>query len=145
MVGKLSLNDRSTAALTATSTMLNGHSTTTTNGQSTSKDIPSSKSQNKAAAEYANSDEEFAAALMRPRRTNGAEQRPTDAGESKLVQSKTRMRRKKKKKPVEGSLAKPSAPNGELNKAASHGSTEPVAAHRQGGGNAEGRCSQCGS
>ena len=122
LVGSLTLNEKpNTASITP-----NGRSTKATSDQPISTGPTSSRIQDNVATEHANSDEEFAAALVRPRQTKSAGQRSTDANEPKLVQSKTRMRRKKKKKPTEGSLVEPSAPNGESNKAASQ--AQPAAA-----------------
>lgn len=127
IIGKLSLNEKSNGL----SKTPNGHSNTLANGP-TSRGASSSRTQDSAIAEHANSDEEFAAALLSSRRSNGKEQRPTDAGDTKLVQSKTRMRKKKKKKkPAEGSLTEATMPEGESNQAASPDSAEPVAATRK--------------
>lgn len=111
LVGKMSLNERpkvvsrpqddSAADESGTGPLLTGQS--------------GSRTQETPAAEQANTDEDILAALARARRTKGAEQQPTDGGETKLVQSKTRMRRKtkKKNKTTEGSLVEPSTPKSE--------------------------------
>ena len=128
LVGKLSLNERpkvtsrprddSAADECGTGPLLTGLSSSTT--------------QETPASEQANNDEDILAALARARRTKGAEQQPTDGGETKLVQSKTRMRRKtkKKSKTTEGSLVEPSTPKSEPKSEAKDAadSTQPAAA-----------------
>lgn len=124
LVSNLTLNEKSNVAMISS----NGKSATTTNGQVISTTSPNSNNEEHLAAENANSDEEFASLLVRPRRMHGAEQPPVNTGESNLVQSKPRMRKKKKKKkPTEGSLAEPSAPNGDSEKVSGSGAAEPAA------------------
>ena len=115
MVNKLSLVDDPDA----TPKTQDGHLVPASVAPSSVDNASKYSSRGDITAEDVNSEEELVAALARTRRTNGAEQRATDASEPKLVQTKTRMRRKKtKKKPTEGSLVEPSAPSGDSNKTA---------------------------
>jgi nicotinamidase-related amidase/alkylated DNA repair dioxygenase AlkB len=126
LVGKLSLADKSNA----TSKVSNGHLSPASNGQLKSKNTPSSDTRSNTVAEDDVGNEELTAALARTRRTKDAELRSTETGESKLVQSKTRMRLKgkKKKKTTEGSSVEPGMPNGESSK---HGAGESSTATHQ--------------
>ncbi|KAG9203731.1 hypothetical protein G6514_002344 [Epicoccum nigrum] len=111
LVGKLTLNERPKVASTPRDDSAADNSAT----RPLSTGLSGSRTQETPASEQANNDEDILAALARARRTKGAEQQPTDGGETKLVQSKTRMRRKtkKKNKTTEGSLVEPSTPRSE--------------------------------
>ncbi|KAF3038397.1 hypothetical protein E8E11_004086 [Didymella keratinophila] len=125
LVGNLSLNEKSGT----TAKPSNGKSSATADGQTALIKNANSKAEETLAAQDAGSDEDFAAKIVRPRRTNGGEQPPANTGELSLVESKPRMRKKKKKKkPTEGSLAEPSAANGILEKVPSNAASGPAAA-----------------
>ncbi|KAF9700779.1 hypothetical protein EKO04_001580 [Ascochyta lentis] len=124
LVNKLSLAEKPNT----TTKVPEGRVTSATNGQPNTEGTPDSKTP--VAAKEANSDDEFAAALARRRRKNDAEQRPADAGATQLIQSKTRMRKKKKKRPTEGSLAEPGVPNIESKRSVIHGTDQPAPATR---------------
>lgn len=110
LVGKLSLKEQPNAAL-ATS---NGSATKSSGARSSPSDDTGSRTEINAATGQAQNDEELFVAAARFRRAKAPGQPPTDNGEPKLVQSKTRMRKKKKKKPAEGFVAESSTLNGEL-------------------------------
>jgi nicotinamidase-related amidase/alkylated DNA repair dioxygenase AlkB len=123
LIGQLSLADKSNVVSEAP----NGHSALTTTGQPDLKDATNAANQSNDTAEDDIKGEELMAALARTRRMNGAAQPPTDASESKLVQTKTRMRKRtKKKKPTEGSLVEPSVPVGKSDKPSVQDTAEPV-------------------
>ncbi|KAJ8110430.1 hypothetical protein OPT61_g6724 [Boeremia exigua] len=132
LVGNLSLQEPEPAPSTS-----NGDSAKATTRSTTPKATPNASTKGNVAATDGNSDEEFAAAAARFRRTKGVAQQPSDISEPKLVQSKTRMRRKKKKKPTEGSLAEPSKSNGDMKEvdaqpsAATHKQSESPQAEAQ--------------
>lgn len=80
------------------------------------------------AAEEARDEENIRAVLGRNRQRNIAEQRSAGAGEAGLVQGKTRMRKKKKKKPTEGSLVETGVSNSKPNTSITKDLAEPMPA-----------------
>ncbi|KAF1352728.1 hypothetical protein EJ07DRAFT_66071, partial [Lizonia empirigonia] len=108
LVGKLSLAEKPDDAARTP----NGHATSKTNGRF-AKDASGSQ------------------LLVAAEEGNRAEQNSTDAGETKLVQSRTRMRKKKKKKPTEGSLVEPGMRTSESNKSITQASAKPAPAMRE--------------
>lgn len=125
LVGNLSLNENPGPM----AKMPDGKTTTATNSQDASRRGWDAKAPETSVAQNAGSDEDFAAKIVRPRRTNGGEQPPASTVDSNLVESKPRMRKKKKKKnPTEGTLAEPSAANGVLDKVLKNAASEPPTA-----------------
>lgn len=116
LVSTLSLNEKPNA-ISRTS---NNVSTAVIAEHSAPSKTPSSKAAYNETTENADSDEEFAAAAARFRRAKISGQPETVINEPKLVQSKTRMRRKKKKKPTEGPAIDSSVPNGNTKGVAEH-------------------------
>lgn len=119
LVGKLSLAEKPDDAARTP----NGRATSKTN-ERFAKDA--SDSQLLVAGEEGNSDDDIRATLARNKRNTGAEQNSTDAGETKLVQSRTRMRKKKKKKPTEGSSVEPGMRTSESNISITQASAEAM-------------------
>ncbi|KAJ4399261.1 hypothetical protein N0V91_009541 [Didymella pomorum] len=125
LVGNLSLNEKSSTTAKPSNSKLSAPA----NGQTDLTKSLDSKAEETPVAQDADSDEDFAAKIVRPRRTNGGEQSPANTGESSLVESKPRMRKKKKKKkPTEVSLVAPSAANGDLENVSSNAVSGSVAA-----------------
>lgn len=125
LVGNLSLDDQSSITATPSGDKLS----TEENGQSSLIGTSDRRWQDNLAADDVKSGEDYATAIVRPRRTNGAEQPPANAGESNLVQSKPRMRKKnKKKKPTEESLIEPTGLDIDSAQTLRNGAVEPDAA-----------------
>lgn len=117
LIGNMSLEEKPRAALT----MPAERSAQMQNTASNPVKMPDSKILTDLASAQPNSDEDFSATIVRSRRTNGIEQQSTEANGAKLVQSKTRMRKKKKKsKPSEGSLVSPDIPSEDSKQVPSH-------------------------
>ena len=126
-IGNLSLNEKDFVA----SAQPNGRETSATEEQSDAKPTLVSQAQDNEVLEPMPSDQDFVLEALARRRGKGAEQQPADAAEPRLVQSKTRMRKKKKKKPTEGSSAESAVPNGRSSDTATPGATEPTTATRE--------------